>query len=97
MAYYTEALEYFRHSLKLYGSDASTLYNMGMCYLCLHQLEDALECIDQASILDPAFDEARTMRVRIQAESNCWAGSENLLQVPHAQEATISRNTWPAR
>jgi len=68
MTYYSEALDYFQHSLWLYGPDASTVYNMGMCHYCLRQLEAALTCVDQALELDAAFEPARGMRIKIQVE-----------------------------
>lgn len=68
MAYYSEALGYFQHSLQFYGPDASTAYNIGMCHYCLQQLEVAGACVDQALELDAAFEPARGMQIKIQAE-----------------------------
>ena len=65
---YREALEYFDHSLRLYGPDASTLYNMAMCHYSLRQLDQAIECVNQTLEINPAFDAAKTMRIKIQSE-----------------------------
>lgn len=74
MKYYREALMYFDHSLRLYGSDPSTLYNMGMCHLSLRQLEQAIECVNQTIEIDPAFGAAKTMLIKIQSELAGRAG-----------------------
>lgn len=68
MQYYPEALEYFQRSLQLYGSDPSTFYNMAMCYYSLRELETALECINQTLELDPAFESAKAMRIKLQSD-----------------------------
>ena len=68
MAYYPEALEYFEHSLQLYGPDTSTVYNMGMCQYNLRNLEAALAYVSQALELDPDFEPAGEMSIKIQAE-----------------------------
>jgi tetratricopeptide (TPR) repeat protein len=68
MKYYLEALMYFDHSLRLYDPDPSTLYNMAVCHYSLRQLEPAIECVNQTLELDPAFDAAKTMRIKIQSE-----------------------------
>jgi tetratricopeptide (TPR) repeat protein len=70
MSYYRQALDYFGHSTRLYGPDASTAYNMGVCHYGLRQLEAALACVNQALELDPAFGPARDMRIRLQWEIN---------------------------
>ena len=76
MAYYAEALEYFGHSLQLYDPNASTVYKMGMCQYNLRNLEAALEYVSQALELDPDFEPARKMRMKIKAEIT----RQNLLQ-----------------
>lgn len=78
MAYYAQALEFFGHSLRLYGPDASTAYNLGMCHYGLRQLEAALAWVEQALALEPAFEAAREMRIKIQEEmGRCDAGEGN--------------------
>ncbi len=68
MGYYAEALEYLEQSQKLYGDDASTIYNMGMCHYRLRQLQFALDCIDRTLELDREFEAAKRMRIKILAE-----------------------------
>lgn len=68
MKHYLEALTFFDHSLRLYGPDAGTLYNMAMCHYSLRQLDQAIECVNQTLEFDPAFDAAKTMRIKIQSE-----------------------------
>jgi tetratricopeptide (TPR) repeat protein len=74
MTYYADALDFFQHSLRLYGPDLGTVYNMGMCHYGLGRLEDALAWVDQALELDPAFGPARDMRIRLQWEINRATG-----------------------
>lgn len=68
MQYYPEALDYFQRSLELYGPDASTCYNMAMCRYSLRQLDAALESIDQTFLLEPSFEAAKAMRIKLQSE-----------------------------
>lgn len=67
---YAEALEYFQHSLRLYGPDASTLYNMAVCHTSLRQLDAARDCIDQTLALDPTFEAAKGMRIKIESKAS---------------------------
>lgn len=68
MKYYPDAIDYFQRSLDLYGPDASTFYNMAMCRYSLRQLDAALESINQTLILDPSFEAAKAMRIKLQTE-----------------------------
>jgi tetratricopeptide (TPR) repeat protein len=68
MQYYPEAIDYFHRSLDLYGPEASTFYNMAMCRYSLRQLDTALENINQTLLLDPSFEAAKAMRIRLQSE-----------------------------
>jgi tetratricopeptide (TPR) repeat protein len=65
--YYAEALGYFIRSVELYGPDATISYNMGLCHYGLRQMEAALECVNEALTLKPDFEDARAMRIRIEA------------------------------
>ncbi|MDT4896884.1 MAG: hypothetical protein QOH25_1961 [Acidobacteriota bacterium] len=67
MEFYAEALEFLQHSASLYGMEPGTAYNMGVCYHSLRQMEKALECINQALRLDPEFDAAKTLRIKLQS------------------------------
>jgi hypothetical protein len=63
--YYRDALEFFQHSLRLYGPRADTACNMGMCHYMLGERDAALKCVDQALQLDPDLEAAKSMRVEI--------------------------------
>jgi len=66
--YHLEALDYFRYSLRLCGPDASTFYNMAMCHYSLRQLDETLACVKQTLALDPTFEAAKTMLIKLQSE-----------------------------
>ena len=66
MEFHVEALEFFQQSLNLYGMESGTAYNMGVCYYSLRQMEKALECANQALELDPEFDAAKVLRIKLQ-------------------------------
>jgi tetratricopeptide (TPR) repeat protein len=68
MQYYPEALEHFQRSLRLYGPDPSTFYNMAMCHYNLRQLEAALEYINQTLELDSTFEAAKAARIKLRSE-----------------------------
>lgn len=78
MMFYTEALDYFWYSLNLSGLNASTIYNMGMCYYNLRQWRAALKCLSQTLVLDPAFKPAAEMRVKILSEIEVVATDHSL-------------------
>jgi tetratricopeptide (TPR) repeat protein len=67
MKYYPEALSFFQQSVAIYGADARTLFNMAMCYDELRQWADALECLDQTLQLDPTFEPAAALRLKVEA------------------------------
>lgn len=70
MQYHTEALDFFQHSLDLYGSDQSTFYNMAMCYSSLRRIEEAVACLDRTLERYPAFDLAKTLRIKLESQLN---------------------------
>lgn len=74
MEYYPEALEYMQRSLALYGADAITYYNMGLCHYRLRRLPAARECLDQALALDATCEAARSLRIKIDAEERRSGG-----------------------
>ena len=67
MHQYPEAIAYFQHSVRLQGRRPRTQYNIGLCHYRLREFETALECIEEALALDPAFGPARALRIKIQA------------------------------
>lgn len=66
--YYPEALRFFQVSLQLYGAEAATAHNIGLCYYALGQVEEALAWINQALTIDPLFQPAKELRLKIQAQ-----------------------------
>ncbi|HEV3468423.1 MAG TPA: tetratricopeptide repeat protein [Pyrinomonadaceae bacterium] len=67
MEFYAEALEFLRHSADLYGLEPGTAYNMAVSHHGLGQTKEALECVNQALELDPEFDAARALRIKLQS------------------------------
>lgn len=65
MAYYREAGVYFKRSLDLFGPDAATLYNLGLCHSQLQELPPALEWLEKALTLNPNHEAARTLRLEL--------------------------------
>jgi tetratricopeptide (TPR) repeat protein len=69
MEYFPEALEYLEHSLQIYGDDPNTLYNMGLCYYRLRQLDRAMECMAQTLEQNPEYEAAKAMRIKLNSEA----------------------------
>jgi hypothetical protein len=67
MGYYSEALKYLEYSLQHSEPDMRILYNMSLCYLALHQTDDALEYIKQGLAIDPSSEPARALRIKIES------------------------------
>lgn len=67
MDYYMEALEYFGHSLALYGENPHTRFNMSLCHYYLHQREAALECVAKTLALNPNHQGAKGLKIEILA------------------------------
>jgi tetratricopeptide (TPR) repeat protein len=68
MRYYARALEYLEHSLILYGQEVTTLHNMALCYVGMQQLDTAVAYVEKALALDPEFDAAKALRLKLQAD-----------------------------
>lgn len=66
--HYPEAIIYLEHSRTLYGDEASTLYNLGMCYYNLRQLPQALHWVNMTLQLDPVYEPAHIMHNVIESE-----------------------------
>ena len=73
MRYYSRALEFLERSLTLYGQEATTLHNMALCYFAMHQMDKSLEYVNKTLELDPDFDAAKGLRVKLQAEMKRYA------------------------
>ncbi|WP_413167780.1 tetratricopeptide repeat protein [Capilliphycus salinus ALCB114379] len=56
---YHTASWYFQQSLKLYGLQPNTLYNLGLCYHHLNKPDASLYCLHQVQALDPTFAPTR--------------------------------------
>ena len=67
MEFYAEALEFLQHSVSLYGAEPGTVYNMAVCCHGLRQTGKSLEYVKQALELDPEFDAARALRIKLQS------------------------------
>jgi tetratricopeptide (TPR) repeat protein len=63
--FYLDALALFHESMALYGSNASTFYNLGLCLFHLEDRQGALEALDQALADDPDFEAAAALRAEI--------------------------------
>lgn len=66
--YYHEALQFFQISLQRYGAEAATAHNIGLCYYALGQVEEALAWITQALAIDPLFQPAKELRLKLQSQ-----------------------------
>ena len=62
MDFFLPALEFFQHSVDLYGEAPGTAYNIAVCHYGLGQMEQTLTYLDQALQLDPSLEEARVLR-----------------------------------
>lgn len=69
MEYFPDALEYLQHSRQIYGDDPDTLYNIGMCYYRLRQLDKAMDFIMQTLKQNPEFEPAKAMRIKFKSEA----------------------------
>lgn len=56
------AIELFRSSLEFYGEDASTNYEIAVCYYNLQDFETAMEYLKKSLLLDPDFEESKKLK-----------------------------------
>lgn len=77
MQYYAGALDFFEHSLRLYGPDPATAFNQALCHFHLGTLNDALLHINQALEADANNADARALNLEIMS-----ALSQENLQSP---------------
>lgn len=59
------ALDYFLHSLALFGEDARTTFNIALCLCRLDRAPEALEWLDRTLALDPTAEQAQELRATI--------------------------------
>jgi tetratricopeptide (TPR) repeat protein len=68
MEYYHEAVQFYEQSRALYGASALTAYNRGLCHHRLRQLDQAVQCVEEALRLEPDWEAARRLRIQLHAE-----------------------------
>jgi tetratricopeptide (TPR) repeat protein len=68
LRFFHDALEMFRISQRIFGPSAATSYNLGLCFQGLGQPSDALARMIEACNLDPAFQPARLLRAKLEAQ-----------------------------
>lgn len=69
LRYYREALALFHHSLRLYGRDQSTLFNMAVCHHRLGEKAEALTYARETLALDPTFAAATKMVAQLATDN----------------------------
>ncbi|MCB0007725.1 MAG: SAM-dependent methyltransferase [Anaerolineales bacterium] len=68
MRYFHQALTFLGRSLQLYGENATTFHNMALCHYGLHEKDESLRYVEKALALDPEFDAAKGLRLKLQTE-----------------------------
>lgn len=68
MGHYAEGIREFEESLRLYGPDAGSYNNLGSALYALNRFDEALAAINRALELEPNSSQARSMRLRVEAE-----------------------------
>jgi tetratricopeptide (TPR) repeat protein len=67
LRFYAEALPMFKSSEQQLGCSSTTSYNLGLCAMGLERRAEALSYFIQACELDPSFEPARNMRMKLEA------------------------------
>lgn len=68
MEFFPEALNYLNHSLLLYGKKSDSLYKMAFCYYNTGQLKLTVQYLDEALVVDPNHESAKSMLIDIQTQ-----------------------------
>jgi hypothetical protein len=68
LRFFPEALAMFKTSEQTLGRSAATSFNLGLCALGLDHSADALDYMVDACNLDPAFEPARSSRLKLEQE-----------------------------
>lgn len=63
---YARALDFFRHSRRLYGDHAAALWNMGLCHAALDDAGEAAFCFAEAKRLDAHVVPAGALQIKDQ-------------------------------
>jgi tetratricopeptide (TPR) repeat protein len=66
LRFFVEAYSMFRKSQQLFGTSATTSYNLGLCCLGSGRSREALELMREACNLDPSFEPARESRFKLE-------------------------------
>jgi hypothetical protein len=64
---WSEAVGFFEGSLRWYGRDPGTLFNLAMCHYRLGQRAEALARLDEVLALEPALEPALALRAHLAA------------------------------
>ena len=67
LGYHEEALELFEVSATTFGRTSSTVYNIGACEFALRRIDRAQAAVDEALELDPKYEPARELRLRLES------------------------------
>lgn len=66
--YYTDALDFFELALQERDPHTGIYHNMAICHFKLRQLDQAADYVNKALEINPELEEARTLRIQIEAE-----------------------------
>ena len=69
LRFYEEAASMFKTSQGILGATAATSYNLGLCSMALGRESEALTFMVEACNLDPAFEPARSSRLKLEKQS----------------------------
>jgi tetratricopeptide (TPR) repeat protein len=89
-----QALPYFERSLERYGEHTATLFNLGLCYSRLAELEPARLCCRHALELDGGNEEARALLLRLDTGSP-GESDPDVPEVPPGTAAAPRRERRP--
>ena len=67
MGLYAQAQTFFERSLRLYGTDANTYYNIGLCHHQEQRPKEAIVFIEKATRLQPEHKAAKDMLAELKA------------------------------
>lgn len=68
LEHYREAMGFYRESLRLFGEDSMTHYNIALCHYYLREREAAVEHLERSLAIDPSNGFARNWRLQVESE-----------------------------
>ncbi len=68
MEFFPEAVQFFERSRQRHGADPNTVYDIAVCYYHLRDLDSALRYVQETLVIDPNFEAARSLRIRLERE-----------------------------